>query len=419
MIVVYGQTNAVLKNMEKMEKVLPPSVAAGLMDKIEHASDPGIRSTRYFKSRMGSLRTFYITLMLVGSGLALILSIAAARETTRPIRILQTVAERVRQGHYDQPVRLVTNDELSELGSAINTMMQAIVGHIKAVESVVDSLRVGIRRMDETANTVLAISAEQSSGATEQASTVQETGSIAEEIVTTARQISERARLVDEVAEKTLTACQDGDQKLEEARAGFKGIEQQVEVIEESTRRIEDRFQEIYKIMGWMEDIAEQTELLALNAALEAAGAGEQGLRFSVVAVSLKKLAIRAAEAAKEIRALIENIQSATVESTRVAMGGREKVAAGGNAIMAVVESLKNISSFAGSTTSAVREISLSTNQQTNASEQLASSISEVQKVARQVEEGAKEIEASIAELRDFSEGLRTTVEKSSGDDLS
>ncbi len=414
MIVSYSQTNTVLKNMEKMEQALPPSVAAGLVDEIEHYNDPGIRSSQYFKSRMGSLKTFYFALMLIGSGLGLIIAFAAARETTKPIRILQTVAEQVRQGNYDEPVRLVSNDELAELGRTFNQMKETIVGQMKAAESILNTLRYGIMGMDETVNTVLSVSAEQLSGATKQASAVQETSSTVEEMTVIAREITERAKMVDDVASKTLNACHDGQGKLDQAQADFQGITEQVDAIRDAMVMLEDRFKETYRIVELMEKVAEQTELLAINATLEAAGAGTEGRRFSVVAMATRTLAIKARDATKEIRALVETIQEATMKSTRIAEGGREKVAAGGSAIEGVVDALKTISSLAGSTSSATREITLSTGHQTSASEQLATAISEVSEIASQVEKGANEIESAIGELRNFAETLRTTVEEGS-----
>ncbi len=411
MIVGYSRTDAMLKNMEKMEQVLPPSVAAGLVHRIEYATDPGIRSSQYFKSRMGSIKIFYFTLMLIGSGLALVLAFAAARETTKPIRILQTVAEQVRRGHYDEPVRLVSNDELAELGGTFNQMKETIIGQMKAAESILDTLRHGIIRMDETINLVLSVSAEQSDGATRQASAVQETSSTVEEMAVTAREIMERAKMMYDVASKTLNACHDGQGKLDQAQADFQGITEQVDAIRDAMVMLEERFKETYRIVELMEKVAERTELLAMNATLEAAGAGAEERRFSVVAISTRTLASKARDATKEIRALVEAIQEATMKSTRIAEGGREKVAAGGSAIEGVVDALKTISSLADSTLSAAREITVSTEHQTSASEQLATAISEVSEIASQVEGGASEIESAIRKLSGFVEALRTTVE--------
>ncbi len=415
-ILGYGQADAVLKNMEEMEQLLPTSIAAELIGEVERAGDPGVRSSRHFKSRMGSLKTFFISFMIVISALAFFVSYVAAGETTRPVEALRTIAERVGQGHYDEPARIISNDEFAELGGTFNRMMETINKQMKTMESVVKSLRGGVRRIDETTNTILAVSAEQSSGSTEQAVAAEEASSIAEEIVAAARQIADGAKMVEEVAASTLSACRDGEEKLDQAQGGFRGIAQQVEAIGGAMKELEDKFRETYKIMELIEGIADQTKILSLNAGLEAVGAGIAGQRFMVVAQATQRLAVKSSEAAKDIRNLVETIQESTMEATKVSEKGKEKVIAGGRAIGEVTEALKNIYSFADSTSSTVSEITLSTQQQTTASEQLARAVTEVLEIARKVEEGAKGIETSIADLRNFAESLRASAKVDEGE---
>jgi len=407
----YSQTSAVLKNMARMEELLPATVQADLADQIQNSLDPRIRSSRYFQSRMGSLKTFYLTVWLVGLGIALLLGIAAARETTRPIRILQSAAEKVRQGDYGQPLRLVSNDELAELGATLNRMMGSIRGHVQAMESVVESLRQGIRRLEETVGTLHAISAEQATGATEQATAVEEASTVAEEIVATARRIAEGAGTVDGIAHSTLSACRDGEQKLAEARDSFTGISEQVQAIGRAMQELGDRFREIYLGVKLMDEISDQTELLALNASLEAAGAGPAGQRFMVVAEATKRLAVRAAEATREIRGLVGAVQAATHQSHELAEKGRERVSAGAVVITEAVSALKRISSLAETTSISAGEITVSTRQQTQGSEQLASSVAQVHAEAQRAAAGARQIQTAITQLQSFAETLRATVE--------
>lgn len=123
-VVGYSRTKTVLDNMEMMEEMLTDSARSELVDKVEHAVDPGVRSSLFFKSQMGSLKTFYVSLMVVAIGVAMLLAIAAAHGITSPIRVLKTSADRVREGHYDEPVHLLSNDELADLGETINLMMK-------------------------------------------------------------------------------------------------------------------------------------------------------------------------------------------------------------------------------------------------------------------------------------------------------
>ena len=411
-LVGYHQNQALLENLKKVEAMLPADARATLVDEAAHRRDPAPRSSRYFQERLGNLKVFYLSLLLAALSMALLLAIAAAKEITQPIALLHHAAERVRQGRYGDAVRLIGNDELAELGAALNRMMDTIVGQFQAMAAVVERLRGGILQIEETVRTVHQVSDEQATGATQQAGAVQEASSIAAEIVASARQIENRGRTVDEIAGQTLSACREGSEKLGLAQTGFAAITEQVEAIRGAMRELEHRFREIYQVVELMEEVAEQTELLALNAALEAAGAGEAGRRFMVVAEATQRLAVRAGESTRQIRGLVERIQQATVQTTRLAEGGREKVAGGGEMIAAAAAALQAISGLAESTSASVSEISLSAKQQRTGSEQLAAAVVEVHEVAKKVEAGAKQVQAAVAELAGFAETLRATVEE-------
>lgn len=412
-IIGYSQTQTILDNYFKMQQsFVGPEKQQLLLDRIEHKGDPGIRSARYFQDRMGNLKLFYLLFILVALAISLILAIISASEMTQPVKILANVAKKIEDGNIEESVRIVTNDELSQLGASVNRMMRTIIAQMNAMKEVVESLRDGIIQLDNTARTLLEVSAGQSTGATEQASAVQEASSVAEEIFSTAKQIAERANEVDVIAASTLQACTDGGIRLEDAQSGFVSIAEQADSMLSSMEDLDGRFRETYAIVKWTEEIAEQTEMLSLNAALEAVGAGAEGHRFAVVAEATRRLALRAVKGARNIKNMVENIQNATLESIKSATSGKEKVAAGGQAVDKAMDALKNISSLASTTSSIVHEITLSTRQQSLASEQLTASFREVNEVAKMVEDSAKKIESAINRLQGFAESLRHNVEK-------
>jgi methyl-accepting chemotaxis protein len=357
---------------------------------------------------------FYLALWVVSVSLATLFAWAASIEIMRPLNALQDGAERIKDKQYTQPVELISNDELAGLGGAMNRMMDTIVIHIQTMEQVVYQLKEGVKRINSSVDTVFSISTEQATGATEQAAAVQESSSVAEEIVATAKQISERAGNVDKASNSTLEACKVGEERLIKAENAFSQIATQVSEISKAMSRLENEFQETFKVVEWMEDLADQTELLALNASLESAGAGVQGQRFGVVADATRRLSNRSADAAKEIRMLIESIQTVTIDSIRTAEGGEKKVEEGAQSIINVVDAFEDISSFAQSVSNTAHEITLSTSQQTSASTQLASSIGEVRTVALKVEDGAREIESAVSELRALAEELSLSIETES-----
>ncbi len=231
------------------------------------------------------------------------------------------------------------------------------------------------------------------------------------QIVSTSHLIDQGAASVGEVSGEALAACQGGESTVKRARDDFGRIARQVSEVSALMRRLEGDFGRTLRIVDLLEDIAEQTDILAVNAALEAAGAGEHGRRFGAVAAATRRLAQRSADAAGEVKALVEQIQAATREAAEQAQDGERQVQAGSGAMVEVVTTFADISSLAETTALSAREITVATREQESASEQLAASMVEVQKVAAGVEKGAREIESAVSELRRFAESLKSEVE--------
>jgi len=413
-IVGYRQNKELLLNMKGMEQMLPEASRAELAQKAQKTAEPRIKSAQYFYSRFSSRPIFYILIMCVAVLISLVLSIAAGMDITRPLRVLTKAALQAREGGHGEPIKLISNDELSELGRAFNQMTATIARQLQSMEKVVDGLKSGIAKIDETVHTIVSVSKQQSAGATSQASALQQTTTISKEIAFTAKEIEERAKLMDGVASSTFSSSQEGKQKLERSQQEFNAITEQMDAIQKAMTELEVRFRETYTIVALIKDMAEKTEILSLNASIEAAGAGLEGRRFMVVAEETRLLATKSAEAVKQIKDLVAEIQQATVESISVTEQGKSKVLSGGKTIASALETLKAISSFAESTFSAVKEITTSTAQQTKASEQLAGSVGEIYDVSKQVEKGAQEINSAITALQGFAESLRKTVEQES-----
>ncbi len=403
-LVGFAHNGALLKNMEKIEATISPDVKKKL-------ESQGVDFFFFLKERMGNPYVRYITLLFIACIEALIVGLLASREISGPIAVLQNTAKKITGGDYEKPVQLIGDDELAVLAIAINNMMNTVLTHMHSMEALVQKLKVGIQKIDETANILAKVTAEQASGSTEQASAVQEASAIAEEIVATAKQIAERAKNVDQAANSTIQSVQGGENKLEDAQTSFQDISTQGNLINQAMYKLKDKFEQSFGIVEMIKDIATQTELIALNASLEAAGAGENGRRFAVVAQATRQLAKKSVEAAQEVEVVIKSIQSSTIQSTVLTEQGSEKVEHGGISISQVVQALSTISKFAGSTALEAEEITLSTQQQTKATEQLAAAVGEVLQVAKSVESGAHDIEAMITELHELAESLKENVE--------
>jgi methyl-accepting chemotaxis protein len=335
---------------------------------------------------------------------------------TRPLKDVTEVAERIADGNLDQTIAVKSEDEIGKLAQAFNRMTQVIVknlrGEIDKSNRIIESVKEAIQQLSTSANEIMAISAEQASGATQQASAVQEATTTSEEIAVTARQVAENALRVEALAEQASVASGGGMGAVENANQGMGHLKGQVQSIAVAMLELGENSQKIGGIIDIIDEISDQTNLLALNAAIEAAGAGEAGKRFSIVASEVKRLAERTVDATAQIKALIEQIQKATNSTIMLTEEGTKGVDSAGELVARVAAALAGILATVRETTEAAREIKLSTQQQTTASEQMAETVGEVRDVASQVAASAEETTQAISELTALAERLKELVEE-------
>ncbi|MCM2358606.1 MAG: methyl-accepting chemotaxis protein [Geobacteraceae bacterium] len=334
----------------------------------------------------------------------------------RPLLRLTEAAGRIADGNLDEEVRVESRDEIGALAEALNKMTTVIVknlkGEIEKSNRLFDSIREAMVHLSSSASEMMAISAQQSSGAAEQASAVQEVTTTSEEIAITAKQITDNARTVEAMAEETSQSSLAGTSDMANATAGMGRLKSQVQSIAESMLLLGDNSQKIGGIVEIIDEISDQTNLLALNAAIEAAGAGEAGKRFAIVAQEVKRLAERTVDATRQIRGLIEEIQKATNSTIMVTEEGTKAVDKAAGLVDKVQLSFGNIIGMVKETARAAKEISLSTQQQTSACEQMADTMTEVRDVALQVAGSARETERAIAEITELTGRLKGLMEE-------
>ena len=227
---------------------------------------------------------------------------------------------------------------------------------------------------------------QQVTGARESATAMNEITTTISELLATARQIAESAQRVAHIAEETAKAAKAGDQTLQKTRESVAGIKRQVDLIVTHMLDLGKKSQQIGGILEIINELAEQTNILAINATIEAAGAGDAGKRFAVVADEIRKLADRVGGSTNEIRALVEDVRAAVNATVMTTEGGTKAVDAGTRQFVEVTASLEQITGLVGTTTQAAREIELSTKQQSTAVEQVNMAISNVAQATKETE---------------------------------
>jgi methyl-accepting chemotaxis protein len=172
--------------------------------------------------------------------------------------------------------------------------------------------------------------------------------------------------------------------------------------------------QQIGGVLDIVYELAEQTNILAINATIEAAGAGESGKRFAVVADEIRRLSDRVTASTKEIRQLIEDIRTAVNRTVMTTEGGNKAVEAGARLFAEVTTSFSQIASLVGTTTEAAREIELSTKQQSTAVEQVNLAVVNVAQASREAESSSGQTLQTASELAGLSRELLKVVQAES-----
>jgi methyl-accepting chemotaxis protein len=279
------------------------------------------------------------------------------------------------------------------LSRALKRQVAGTVGHIRSSSAELE-----------------AAAGQQATGAREQATAMSEINTTIEELLITSRQIAEGAQRVAKAAEETATAAGSGDATIEEARASIAAIRRQVDLIVQHMLELGQRSQQIGGVVDLVSELAEQTNILAINATIEASGAGEWGRRFAVVADEIRKLADRTAGSAKEIRALIDDVRGAVNTTVMATETGAKAVDAGARQFNAVTASFHQIADLVATTTESAREIELSTKQQTTAVEQVNVAVTDTARVTQESESSAVQTRQTAEHLTGLSTDLLRLV---------
>ena len=251
---------------------------------------------------------------------------------------------------------------------------------------------------------------QQAMGAKESSTSMNEIATTISELLATSRQIAESAQRVVSVAEQTAGAARAGEGTVQRTSDSIQTIRRQVDLVVNHMLELGKKSQQIGAVLEIVSELAEQTNILAINATIEAAGAGETGRRFAVVADEIRKLADRVGGSAKEIRLLIDDVRSAVNTTVMATETGSKAVDDGNRQFGDVTSSFKRIAELVLTTTDASREIELSTKQQSTAVEQVNVAIANVAQATRETEAICTQTLQTASQLAKLSRELHLLV---------
>jgi len=358
--------------------------------------------------------------MWMSGGLVMLLLLLLSNVYLDESRRREQEAERTNRANQDAILRLM--NELADLAdgdlTVKATVTEDITGAIAdSVNVTTDELRklvVGVSAASQEVARATKEAGEVAKGLLEaaqrQATQIREAGDAVELMSKSIKEVDSSAAQSSTVARNTLSVTEQGARAVENSIAGMDGIREQIQETSKRIKRLGESSQEIGEIVDLISDITEQTNVLALNAAIQAASAGEAGRGFSVVAEEVQRLAERSAAATKQIGALVKTIQSDTQNAVTAMEKSTQGVVDGTKLSDAAGQSLREIEKSTRELADLVNSISVSTQVQTDMAGEVAGAMEEILKITEQTTSGTQLTSASVAQLERLAQQLNSSV---------
>jgi methyl-accepting chemotaxis protein len=277
--------------------------------------------------------------------------------------------------------------------------------------SLTNQIASAARNMTTSSTELQAAANQQASGATEQATAMTEIATTIGELLATSRQIAESAQRVAQIAGQTVATARAGNVTVGKGNDAVATVRRQVDLIVQHMLELGKKSQQVGAVLDIVGELAEQTNILAINATIEAAGAGEAGRRFGVVADEIRGLADRVGASTKQIRGIVDEVRGAVNTTVMATEAGSKAVDAGAGQVAEMATAFNQIASLVGTTTDAAREIELSTKQQATAVEQVNVAITNVTQATRETEASATQTLQTSVQLTALSSELLQIVQ--------
>jgi methyl-accepting chemotaxis protein len=347
-----------------------------------------------------------ISASVVAAGLAGLAGFAFATRISRPLERLRDAAGAIAKG--DLTVKIGNGGstaEIVELASSFAAMTDDL-------RRTLSQLRDSTAALESGAKEILGNVSKQAAMASQQAAAISETSTTASEIAQTSKQATQHADSVIDMTKRSDDLSQEGLATVEEAVKASASLGEQVNQIASTMTGLSERILQVGEIIASVKDLAEQSNLLALNASIEASKAGEHGRGFAVVAMEMRNLAEQSRQAAVQIRAILQEVQRSARDAGAATDEGAKRAQAAMGLARSAGEAIEGLAMVIRESALAARQIANNTRQQTIGVDQMVVAIAELSQAITDGAEGTKSIEKGTFTLAEISRTLGAAVRR-------
>jgi len=347
-----------------------------------------------------------IGIAVIGFGLSALLGLIVAGNLSRPIRRLVDQASLVSEGD------LTVNIEAQQRGDEMGVLSRAF-------SKMMDSLRAQVRQIGESVNVLAGSAGEMSTTAAQlsesiarASSVITETTSTAEELRQAGRISADNAKMVTQTAQEAVRASTQGTEAAKETIRKMSLIKEQVTLVSDTVLRLNENTLAIGTIIQTVQDLADQSNLLAVNASIESARAGGQGKGFAVVAQEIKSLADQSKKGTGQIAGILEEITKAVNGVVMATEQGHKAVLEGVEQSMRSADSIRELEVIVARSSQAASVIDASTSQQFSGIDQVVEAMSNIEEVMRQLVAASDQLNSGASRLSGLGSDLNMLVQK-------
>lgn len=352
-----------------------------------------------------------IIFIVISIILSYVIAILTARSILIPVHYAIDIARRIASGERDMTIEIKRNDEVGQLLESMEVMLDSIKsGEQKIAQNATEIMQACssmVTTLDEVRHAVDA----QSSGASEQASSINQITASITEIEKSAMQTMTKAKDLGGVAEKTRQSGQLGLESIETSVLGMKSVRDRVQVIAQTILDLSRQTQQVGEITAVVNNLAQQSKMLALNASIEAAKAGDAGMGFAVVASEVKNLAEQSEQSTSQVQKILEDIRIATEKAVMVTEEGTKGVDNGLQMIERTGDIIRDLNDVIREATIASQQIEAAVRQESAGIEQITAGMNEINTVTSSFVESVGQTTEAMDNLANVTQRLKSSVD--------